>query len=65
MTPSTAPQYPELPLDHAAVEEPTLRWAHARSGLDMSFEQAMANPLIAGCLRNVVRAARQGRQTCS
>lgn len=53
---------PELPLDHAAAAEPTLRWAHARAGLEMSFEQAMADPLISRCLHNVVTACQRARR---
>lgn len=52
---------PELPLDHASVTEPTLRWAHAQAGVEMPFEQAMSNPLIRGCLENVVRAVQKAR----
>lgn len=52
----------ELPLDHDAAIEKNLRWAHARAGIAMPFEQAIADPLIGLCLRNAVSAARKGRR---
>lgn len=51
----------ELPLDHDAAQQVTLRWAHARSGVRMSFEEAMRNSLIRRCLENVVHAANKRR----
>lgn len=47
----------ELALDHEAAAQVTLRWAHARSGVRMSYEEALRHPLIRRCLENVVHAA--------
>ena len=56
MTTAPAPQS-ELPLDHEAAQQVTLRWAYARSGVRMSYEEALRNPIIRRCLENVVHAA--------
>lgn len=58
MTPTP---HPELPLDHESAQRVTLRWAHARAGLETPFEQAMANPILRRCLENVVSAANRRR----
>lgn len=50
----------DLPLPLPAGDTDALRDMHAQSGIarHYSFEQAMAHPAIAICLRNLVHARR-------
>ena len=59
----TDPRDLSLPLPESDTEQDDLRAMHARSGIarEYSFQQAMATPAIAICLRNLVHATRTAR----
>jgi hypothetical protein len=47
---------PELPFEFGALNEATLRAAHAHSHLEIPFERAVRDRALAICLRCLVQA---------